>query len=167
MSALIDRIQASAVHDGDCWRWIGARQSRGQTPCMTWNGKVGNVRRFILLERGVPMKGLLAWTSCGNQHCVNPAHAVPATRAVVSTASHAAMDEAARALRAMRTAHAVRARGVKLSMEIADAIRDDERPQRTIAAEYGISQHTVQSIKAGLMWRKYTAASNPFTQLMR
>lgn len=168
MSELIEKVQQYAVQEScGCWRWIGAKQANGGTPVMQWEGKAGNVRRFILIKRGVNMKGYLAGTSCGNQLCVNPDHVVRKTRTQVSAESAAAMDEAARALRAMRTAHSIRARGVKLSMEIAEAIRDDSRPQRAIAAQYGVSQHTVQSIKKGVMWRKYIAASNPFAQLMR
>lgn len=170
MSALIEKVQQFAVLEScGCWRWTGAKQARGQTPCMQWQGKVGNVRRHILEDRGVNMKGYLAWTSCGNQDCVNPDHVVRTTRKAASAASAAAMDATACTLRAMRTAYAIRAskKSVKLSMEIAEAIRADDRPQRTIAAEYGVSQHTVHAIKKNIMWRDYTAAQNPFSQLMR
>ena len=168
MSELIEKVKQFAVKEScGCWRWIGARQSKGQTPAMSWQGKCGNVRRFILLESGVPMGGYLASVSCGNQLCVNPAHVVRKTRAQVVIEAVASMDQGARTLRAMRTAHAIRARGTRLSMEVADAIREDQRPQRTIAAQYGVSQRTVQSIKKGVMWRDYSASSNPFVQLMR
>ena len=167
MSALIEKIQRYAVQEScGCWRWVGARQPKGGTPAMQWEGKVGNVRRFILLDRGVNMKGYLAGTSCGNQSCVNPEHVIRTNRSKTSIDSAAKMDAAAKKLRAMRTAHAIRERGCKLSMEQARAIRQDIRPQREIAADYGVTQHTIYSIKSGQMWREYSA-TNPFAQLMR
>lgn len=166
MSALIERIQASAVHDGDCWRWIGARQTtRGGTPQIRWGGRTSSVRRFILLERGVDMQGFMASTSCGNPDCVNPAHVVRKTRAELVVESAAAMDAGARAVRSTRLSQAMRGRVAKLSEEIAQAIREDGRSHRAIAAAYGISSHTVGSIKRGEMWRQH--GGNPFAQLMR
>ena len=126
------------------------------------------MRRHFLEARGVKMKGYLAWTSCRNPDCVNPAHVVRTTRTEASKASAAAMNAADRALRAMRTAHALRDRkNVKLSMEIATAIREDDRPQRTIAAEYGVTQHTIYDIKRNAMWRDYSITNNPFSMLAR
>jgi len=40
----------------------------------------------------------------------------------------------------------------KLTAQQASAIRDDRRPQRVIAAAYGISKGTVWGIKSGLRW---------------
>lgn len=165
MSALIDKIQRFSVHDGDCWRWIGAAQS-SKTPMMNWNGKASSVRRFIMDERNVSMKGYLAGTSCGNPLCVNPAHVVRTTRSKVSTDAAAKMDAASKMRRSMAISLKARDRA-KLSMDIASAIRADDRPTRAIAAAYGIAQHTVQDIKAGNTWREYTATQNPFVQLMR
>lgn len=171
LQELIAKIEKYAKHDGECWRWIGAKQARGQTPAMSWQGKVGNVRRFILIEQGVPMKGYLATTSCGNADCVNQKHVTRTTRTKMSISSAAAMDAAKKALRAMRTADGLRnssKKAMKLNMEQANAIREDDRPQRTIAADYGITQHTVYSIKRNMIWRDYQiTAANPFAQLMR
>ena len=166
MSALVDQIQQHAVHDGDCWRWIGARQTtRGRTPQMKWQGRVSSVRRFILLDRGVDMQGFMAGTSCGNADCVNPAHVVRKTRAELVVESAAAMDAGARAMRSMRLSQVMRERVAKLSEEIAQAIRDDGRSHRAIAAAYGVSSHTVGAIKRGELWRQH--GGNPFFQLMR
>ena len=172
LQELIAKVKKYAKQDdGDCWRWVGAKQARGQTPAMSWQGKVGNVRRFILVEQGVPMNGYLATTSCGNADCVNPKHMKRITRRKLSESSAAAMDAAQKTLRAMRTAHGLRNSGkksTKLTMELANSIRDDDRPQRIIAADYGITQHTVYSIKRNMIWRDYQiTAANPFAQLMR
>lgn len=42
---------------------------------------------------------------------------------------------------------------VKLTNEIAQAIRADQRVQRDIAREYGVSEATVSMIKSGKIWR--------------
>lgn len=166
MNALIERVQSSAVQDGDCWRWIGARQTNGSTPVMQWQGKVGNVRRFILIDAGVAMGRMLAGVSCGNPECVNPAHVVKVSRRQVSQEAADAMDHTSKTLRAMRTAAAARTRrNNKLTEQGAASIRLDYRPQRMIAAEYGVTQHTVWAIKAGRMWREYRASANPFSAL--
>lgn len=165
VSELIEKIQRFAVQqECGCWRWIGAKQAAGNTPAMSWQGQVGNVRRFILVDQGIKMKGYLAGVSCGNLDCVNPEHVVRATRSKMSTQSAANMDAAKKTMRSMRIALAARSRA-KLSPEIAEAIRNDGRPQRAIAAEYGVTQHTVGSIKSGQMWRDYQP--NPFAGLIR
>lgn len=162
MSELIDKIQRFSVHDGDCWRWIGASQG-GATPMMAWQGKVSSVRRFIMLERNVPMKGFIAGFSCDNPLCVNPAHVVRTTRSKVSKRAAANMNADSRMSKKIKTSLKARERA-KLTMEIARAIRCDNRPTRVIAADYGVAQHTVQDIQAGNTWIEYR---NPFAQLMR
>ena len=163
MSALIQNIQAFAIEEEcGCWRWIGATQNC-KTPMMRWDGKVSSVRRFVLTERGTHLKGYLAGTTCGNPLCVRPDHIVRTTRRQVSIQAAESMGAESRIWRRMNIAHAARLRG-KLTMEIANAIREDDRPQRSIARDYGVTQHTIQSIKAGLIWREY--ASHPFAGLM-
>jgi len=163
MSALIEKIQGHAIEEEcGCWRWIGATQNC-KTPMMNWQGKVSSVRRFVLAERGTNLNGYLAGVSCGNPLCVRPDHIVRTTRSRVSIKAAEGMDAASRMKRQMNIARAARERG-KLNMEIASAIRADDRPQRAIARDHGVAQHTIQSIKAGLLWREYR--SSPFAGLM-
>lgn len=166
MSELIEKIKESVVViDGDCWKWVGAKQSKGSTPSMQWKKKVGNVRRFILIDKGIQMKGFFAWPSCGNFDCVNPDHVVKTTRKKATIEIFEKTNKADHLKRCLNTAKSIRRRGTKLTMEAARAIRSDDRPQRTIAAEYGVTQHTVFAIKRGDMWKEY--APNPFSALLR
>lgn len=166
MSGLIEKVQQYARQtDGGCWEWTGALKN-GSAPSMRW-GTVGNVRRFILLDRGEKMRGFVAGTTCGNARCVNPEHVAKTTRSQVTTAARAAWDAATRTLHAMRSCAAARPKLAKITMEDARAIRIDERRQADIAADYGIAQRTVSRIKRGELWKEYVAASNPFSQLMR
>jgi DNA invertase Pin-like site-specific DNA recombinase len=51
-----------------------------------------------------------------------------------------------------RAVHGERHHSSKLTADDARAIRDDRRPSRQIAREYGISKQTVQKIKKRRTW---------------
>jgi group I intron endonuclease len=40
----------------------------------------------------------------------------------------------------------------KLTLDMVDAIKNDDRPERTIAKDYGVSRSTINSIKRGINW---------------
>ena len=69
---LIEKIQTHSVTCGDCWEWRGCMN--GPIPTMKHGGQVANVRRLVLIDSGVPMKGFIATYTCGNPMCVNPEH---------------------------------------------------------------------------------------------
>lgn len=162
MNALIARIYKHVEEEGECWNWTGALQSCGATPTMRWQGKIGAVRRFILLERGPKTKGMLATYSCGNPMCVHPEHLVWAKRKTVqqrTTTEHGHQNDI---LRCKKLADKARANG-KLTLELAAAVREAEGVQHEIAARFNVSQATVSAIKTGRTWRAYGA--NPFAGL--
>jgi hypothetical protein len=165
LDRLIEKIQGLAVSDGDCWRWVGCFQS-GATPTMRWGEKVSSVRRFILVERGdvTERSKALAGVSCGHLWCVNPEHVVKSSRAKTSRMAAENMTYAKKLAKGLAISESIRDR-TKLSRQQARAIREDDRPQRLIAAEYGVHQYTVWAIKSGRMYRDYVAS--PFSQLMR
>lgn len=169
LEELLLRVQQRVIEDGDCWIWQGAKQANGSTPSMQWKGKVNSVRRFILMAKGQLVKGWMASTHCGNPHCVNPDHIAKVNRKTLSIRNAAEMDILTRTMRAKRTAEARREGGIgiKLNPELAESIRNDSRPTRTIAAEYGVSQYAVCCVKTGRTWRNYASTNNPFAQLMR
>jgi hypothetical protein len=43
--------------------------------------------------------------------------------------------------------------GPKITREIARQIRHDERPNRILAAQYGVDKSLVSRIKTGKLWR--------------
>lgn len=162
MSELILRIQGHVVEDGECWNWTGAMQSCGVTPTMNYKRKVGPVRRFILLERGVNQPGLLATYTCGNPLCVNPEHTAWAKRKTVQQRTTQEQGHQNKASRNKKISDKARQNG-KLTHEQALAVREAEGNQYEIAARFGISQATVSAIKLGKTWRSY--AGNPFAGL--
>jgi hypothetical protein len=88
--------------------------------------------------------GLVARHKCRNRHCVNPEHLEEGTHA------ENCQDK-------VRDGTNIGARGSKhgkskLTEEQVRAIRVDQRPQKEIAAEYGIDRATVSDIKTGKSW---------------
>jgi predicted XRE-type DNA-binding protein len=163
MSHLIDVITKHVVEDGECWNWTGALQSCGATPAMNYKRKVGAVRRFILLERGpAPAGRPIATYTCGNPLCVHPEHTDWSKRKAVQQRTTQEQGHQNVAVRNKKIADKARQRA-KLTLELAQQVREAEGFQHEIAARFGISQATVSSIKLGKTWRSYT--NNPFAGL--
>lgn len=162
MDQLIERIRRHIEEVGDCWEWQGAMQSAAPVPVMNYKQSVMPVRRLIAIERGVIVKGKFATYRCGNQLCVNPDHVIVVTRQKLQKRIAAETKYQINPVRMQKLATFARARG-KLTLELAQAIRDAEGSQRDIAKRFGVTQATVSVIKRGKTWRDYT---NPFTQLI-
>lgn len=158
---LIEQIRKRVVEEGDCWNWTGALQACGSVPTMQYQGKVGAVRRFILLEQGVNLSKRLATYTCGNPFCVNPEHVAPATRRAVQRRTTAEVGYQSTLLYRKKLSDSARTRA-KLTTELAGQVRDAEGSQSAIAARFGISQSVVSSIKRGKTWRNY---NGPFAGL--
>lgn len=161
MDQLIERIRRHIEEVGDCWEWTGALQTAAPVPVMNYKQSVMPVRRLIAIERGAVLNGKLATYRCGNQLCVNPDHVILVTRQKLQKRIAAETRYQINPVRMQKLAVMARARG-KLTMELAQAIRDAEGSQREIAKRFGVSQATVSVIKRGKTWRDYT---NPFIQL--
>lgn len=158
---LLDQIRKHIVEEGDCWNWTGAMQTSRSVPTMHYQGKVGAVRRFILLERGVDLSKRLASYTCGNPFCVNPAHVAPSTRRAVQKRTSNELNYQSSLLHRKKISDSARTRA-KLTPELASQVRDAEGSQSAIAARFGVSQAVVSSIKRGRTWRNY---SSPFAGL--
>lgn len=159
---LIDTIKKHIVEEGDCWNWIGALQASGSTPMMNYNGRVGGVRRFILLERGPNQPGMLGTYTCSNPMCVNPDHVAWAVRRTVQRRTTEELGYQQDVMRCKKLSDKARAKG-KLTKELVEAIREADGPQHKIGKVFGISQATVSKIKRGAMWKTY--GGNPFAGL--
>ena len=163
MSELILRITTHVMEDGECWSWTGALQSCGATPVMRWKGQTHAVRRLILVERGpIPRNKMLATYTCGNPLCVHPDHTAWALRKTVQLRTKQERGHLSKATRNKKIADKARQNG-KLTLELAEQVRQAEGNQYEIAARFGVSQATVSSIKLGKTWRAYEA--NPFAGL--
>ena len=160
--SLIDTIKKHIVEDGECWNWVGALQACGATPTMRWNGKIGSVRRFLMLERGVNQPAMVATYRCGNEKCVHPEHATWAVRRTVQRRTVAETGYHIDVVRCKKLADSAR-KNAKLTMDVADQVRGAEGPQHEIAKRFGISQATVSRLKRNTIWKTY--GGNPLAGL--
>ncbi len=157
----LEMIQARTVEEGECWIWQGAL-SHGQ-PALNWNRKTTNVRRYMAENvMGLKVKGRLASTCCGNGACVAPHHVSIKTRKQLQTATARNTRYGDNLARKIKLAEAARSRS-KLTLEIAQQIREAEGPQRAIAKRFGVAFDTVNKIKNGVTWRDY---SSPWAGLL-
>ena len=158
---LIEKIQCHVTLDGECWEWHGYMQ--GATPTMSHGGKVANVRRLVLIERGVPMKGYIATYTCGNPTCVNPEHTGRSTRAQMNRRIMADMNTATNTLRIKRIADVKRRTDAKLSQTDVEQIRASDDRHEDLAARFGVSKSLIGRVRRGEVWRTFSAS--PFAGL--
>lgn len=158
---LIEKIQAHSVACGDCWEWHGCMN--GQIPTMKHGGKVANVRRLMMIDSGVPMKGFIATYTCGNPKCVNPEHTARSSRAQMNRRIMDNMSSATNALRSKRIAEVKRRTDAKLSRADVDQIRASGDTHQDLATRFGISKSIIGRIKRGEMWKTFSAS--PFAGL--
>lgn len=130
---------------------------------MKHDGKVANVRRLVLIERGVPMKGYIATYTCGNPACVNPEHTGRSTRTQMNRRIMADMNSATNTLRVKRIAEAKRRTDAKLSQDDVSQIRASDEKHEDLAARYGVSKSLIGRIRRGQMWKTFSAS--PFAGL--
>jgi hypothetical protein len=158
---LIEKIQCRVTLDGECWQWHGCMQ--GAVPMMKHGGKVANVRRLVLIEKGVPMTGFIATYTCGNPACVNPEHTGRSTRAQMNRRIMADMNSATNTLRIKRIADVKRRTDAKLSLDDVSQIRASDEKHEDLAARYGVSKSLIGRIRRGEMWRTFSVS--PFAGL--
>ena len=158
---LTEKIQRHVTIEGDCWEWHGCMQ--GSIPMMKHKNGASNVRRLVLVERGVPMTGFIATYTCGNPACVNPDHTGRSTRAQMNRRIMADMNTATNTLRIKRIAEVKRRTDAKLSLDDVSQIRASEEKHEDLAARYGVSKSLIGRVRRGEVWRTFSAS--PFAGL--
>lgn len=144
--------QVSVGHEDDCWLWTGPQ----------WGGR-GDVRygqyadgrwqyyahRFAYAVRKgpIPVNGRVMH-SCDTPLCCNPKHLVLGTQ----KDNVADMMAKGRDHKASGEEHGMR----KLTKEQVLEIFADKRPQKQIAAAYGVGLTCINNIKTGFTWSQVT-----------
>lgn len=138
-------IDSTTTPDG-CWHWTGYTRASGYGEAYFRE----NNKRVRLLAHRVVYRAfngdpgdLYICHSCDNPHCVRPDHLFAGTPA----------DNSADRNAKGRQARGERNASAKLNEEQVRAIRADERLQREIAADYGVADHTISSIKNRKTWK--------------
>lgn len=129
----------------ECWLWTArpGGHGYGRISLGGTHGGMMLAHRFSYeLHYGPIPDGLCVLHSCDVRLCVNPDHLFLGTRD----------DNMADMVKKRRQRQGHRVPGAKLNSDQIAAIRQDQRKQRDIAADYGISQSNVSFIKRGATW---------------
>ncbi len=129
-----------------CWIWTAVVNENEYGRFYVGNGMMMSAHRVSwLLYVGEIPQGICVLHRCDNSFCVNPYHLFLGTQ----------QDNMADMFGKGRNRH-IRGEDhycAKLTSADVVAIRDDQRPQRTIASVYGIGHAQVGAIKRRQNWR--------------
>lgn len=126
----------------DCWPWMrGGSKGYGQ---LGIDGGVFYAHRIAMALDDRDPCGLFACHACDNPACCNPSHLFAGTHAD----NMADMIAKSRQDAPRGEAHG----SAKLTEPDIRAIRADPRPNRVIAADYGVSHVNVHYIKRRKIW---------------
>jgi hypothetical protein len=128
-----------------CWLWIGSWNA-DDYGTINMGGKSTLAHRLsYALHRGEIPENICVLHSCDVPCCVNPEHLFLGTP----------LDNVTDMERKQRSCHpAGEHHGrAKLTEDDVRAIRIDLRGQRVVAKDYGVSAHTVMSIRHGRIWK--------------
>jgi len=128
-----------------CHIWTGHLHAEGYGR-FRYKGRVCNAHRVAWeLANNKSAEGFVIRHKCDNRACVNPDHLIEGSQAdnikdmyERGRNRHRSGEEHPRA---------------KLTAELVDKIRNDNRLQRVIAESYGITRPQVSKIKSGKAWR--------------
>lgn len=120
-----------------CWLWLGYIDKDGYGRCKRDRAHRVSYRQFI-----GPLENFSVLHKCDNPSCVNPEHLFLGTQ----------LENIADMVSKKRHAKGIKNRHAKLSLEQVEEIRLDTRPQKIIAANYGISQQQISGIKTKRYW---------------
>ena len=124
----------------ECWPWLGG--SRDGRYGIVWVGGAFKAHRVSMALDGRDPLDLRACHHCDNPPCVNPAHLFAGTD----------MDNSSDKYRKGRGIRGETQGLAKLTESDVIAIRADNRVQRIIAAEYGVSDMTISHVKSRKTW---------------
>jgi DNA-binding CsgD family transcriptional regulator len=142
--SLMRRLLLGVDDDSDCWLWGRAKSDSGYGHLLHLGRQRGVHVWMWEAYHGRPVPpGMQVCHSCDVRACLNPNHLW-----LGSAADNAAdMREKRRQARGSRHSQAL------LTEEQVLAIRADHRNRREVAADYGISPHTVYCIRTRLSWQ--------------
>lgn len=153
--------------DGDCLLWRQGTTGQGY-PCALINGRRSvNVRRWVLEQTGVDLRGRRVMTLCQRKLCLNPEHLRAMTRAASQQWLVRTGVMSTPAVCATRTATARARAATKLSMEAARsmrAMRADGASIGIIAAKFDVSPDTAWKVVTNKSWRECAPNASAFSR---
>jgi hypothetical protein len=160
----LERFEASYMPEPNtgCWLWLGCeRGSNGYGGIKVGNKAVAAHRFSYEQFIGSIPQNMVVCHRCDTPACVNPAHLFVGT----------IQDNEDDKKRKNRHSHGEKHRKslahvkrwgefsptAKLTMKQVIQIRADNRPQRVVARDHGVSQTTIHNIRSNITWRNYRA----------
>lgn len=119
-----------------CWLWLESCTTNGYGRLSSGGRRVSAHRYSWIYYKGEIPTGLWVLHHCDVRSCVNPNHLFLGTR------SDNTID----------CAYKSRLNTSKLTLDKVFKIRNDERSQRKIAKDYGVSQAQISNIKRRAQW---------------
>lgn len=134
---------------GPCWEWNGLRDKRGYGRICVAGRKMRFAHRISYMTWvGDLEPSEYICHMCDNPPCINPAHLFPGDQ--TKNMSDAARKD--------RTAYGVLQGQSKLTDEMVREIRERYVPRKVsqayLAAEYGVSQATINKVVRGKTWQR-------------
>ena len=156
---------------GSCWLWTGGKDRDGYGLSSKGNGKSGSVRahrRSWELLRGPIPEGKMILHRCDNPPCVNPDHLFVGTGSDNMKDAHAK----GRHLSPTQSKPESQVRGERqhlAKLKESDipkifALREGGLKHYEIAAFFGVTKHTIQSVLAGDTWRHVKPAAGTLSR---
>lgn len=126
----------------DCWEWKAGLTKNGYGAFYLGGRNHLASRVAWILTYGPIPRGKCVCHHCDNPPCVNPSHLFVGTRA----------ENSADMVRKRRNPRGAKKPLAKLTEKKIRLIRDDPRPQRAIAKDFGVCQASIHRIKARKNW---------------
>lgn len=123
------------VTENGCHICTSHTKNKKGYPYFTRNGKYQSVHRFLFKEKYGYSPEVVEHI-CNNPSCINIDH--------LKAGTHKSNNQ--------YKAQCGRTHGQKLKPDQVKAIRKDQRKQKEIAEDYGVTQQTISDIKVGRRW---------------
>lgn len=153
------RFEASYIPEPNsgCWLWLGVAQGSNGYGRINVDGRGWSAHRYAwTIHRGAIPSDALVLHRCDNPACVNPSHLfLGSSQDNSDDKKRKGRDFRGEKASALRKATAPRGESCylsKLTEKQVRQIREDLRPQRMIAADFGTSQQAVHYIKTRKTW---------------
>ena len=129
--------------ENDCWNWTAGTDADGYGIFHVDSYPI-RATHYALKSDGKPRPdGAMALHSCDNPACVNPAHLRWGSQ----------LENEADKISRGRNVLGERQHSAKLTSNDVRIIRNDNRPDARIAAEYGVCARAIWNVKTGKTWR--------------